>query len=1254
MTRPACSSRSIVHRGVTPAILIAALVGSAATWPTGCATGPRDAGPAITATDASWEQALTALAGSQRDHPDERARRAPPPDGLPPGLASSPDAAMDEKARLSLDEALARLTVAPAPPAADEIPPPEEDRAAALKAYLSGRAKRLAGDAAGAEADLRESVALDPGAPEPWRELGEAQLRTGNAAEAKRSFEAALERAPSDVRALEVVSRFALDRRETALAAGLLARLWALPIEQSDPALRLVTAARLGRTLAELGYVRAASEMLSRAADLPEIFTQPTAYQIELGALYRQAGDLRRDAGDGLLRLGDPAGALAEYERASPLPSLNPGALRPRRVFAAMRLGRSAEAARFLVAEAIAAKGRVDEKFEALAGYVAANSEAGPALAAAFAGVAASPDWSPADRALAAGPLTRARAAALPREKAVELLRRRLALAPGDAATARALLARLGAPAPERLIEEWIRVTGSAEASGAAIADIEPLLGRERTAKGLLEAWPRVSAEAASSEAGRLLHARLLAASGAPADADLEFASILDRNPGHPAAAERAALLIRLGRRAEAEAIARGMPDGPGDAARVAKAGVWARLGEVERALDVLGPSLAEAPDGRAPDAEAAILGAQLHARLGRPEECERLFHRAIAADPTREEAFTGLLALYSPRAPLESESKLVATIRRLREADPSSPTLRWLRAQEAAARGQADLAEREMLDLAEEFPARGPVVERLVKLWLDARATDRAREWLRKQIERRPDEAAPTIRLAEVLAAGREPREGAALLEAWLETYPGDAEASRALETILREKLDEGSRADALAEARLASGPRNAETLVELVELRLDRGQTGEAAASLLELADRRTPLRADLSDRLERAIVEAAQRAMEDRRGYDRVAALAEIANTRLGGSDRLAIAELTMLIRANAAADRLAEATLRASRRSERLRLDAVRFVLSEVALRRDPATGAPDAARRRDAITIITHVVSRTEPLPSDLAALWMLAGSQFEDDDQIAAAYRHARSRGTIDAVMDEMAKMTERNDPAAVVDAAMDRAASRRAELAHFLAGNLDGGPHDELTDEFYRLAIRYDPTFAMARNNLGYRMLERGGDVREAAEQIRLAAERRPEEASIADSLGWAAYKLGRFRDEPNPSGGEPVRGAVSLLRRALELARRDENGPFIVPVVADHLGDALWAAGEREQAVEVWKEAKETSERAVRELRDLQRRATADSPRFLRSLARQFKEIEGAGNGAAEKVAAAGEGREPPIAPAGRPAEKPPPSPS
>ena len=89
--------------------------------------------------------------------------------------------------------------------------------------------------------------------------------------------------------------------------------------------------------------------------------------------------------------------------------------------------------------------------------------------------------------------------------------------------------------------------------------------------------------------------------------------------------------------------------------------------------------------------------------------------------------------------------------------------------------------------------------------------------------------------------------------------------------------------------------------------------------------------------------------------------------------------------------------------------------------------------------------------------------------------------------------------------------------------------------------------------------NYLGYSWVDRGRHLNRALEMIKRAVRKAPNRGEIADSLGWAYYRLGRF-DE-----------AVRYLERAVQLSPHEA-------VINDHLGDALWRVGRKVEARYQW----------------------------------------------------------------------------
>ena len=70
----------------------------------------------------------------------------------------------------------------------------------------------------------------------------------------------------------------------------------------------------------------------------------------------------------------------------------------------------------------------------------------------------------------------------------------------------------------------------------------------------------------------------------------------------------------------------------------------------------------------------------------------------------------------------------------------------------------------------------------------------------------------------------------------------------------------------------------------------------------------------------------------------------------------------------------------------------------------------------------------------------------------------------------------------------------------------------------------------------------------------------IRQAYILQPREASIVDSMGWIAFRLGRLQQ------------ALEFLQKAWQL---DNN-----PEIAAHLGEVLWVDGNKDAALAIWRE--------------------------------------------------------------------------
>lgn len=117
----------------------------------------------------------------------------------------------------------------------------------------------------------------------------------------------------------------------------------------------------------------------------------------------------------------------------------------------------------------------------------------------------------------------------------------------------------------------------------------------------------------------------------------------------------------------------------------------------------------------------------------------------------------------------------------------------------------------------------------------------------------------------------------------------------------------------------------------------------------------------------------------------------------------------------------------------------------------------------------------------------------------------------------------------------------------------------------DRLDDmeRLLRRVIALKPDSQHAYNALGYSLADRGLRLQEARELIRKALELAPGDPFITDSMGWVEFRLGNLAE------------ALRLLRQAYA-ARPDTE-------IAAHLGEVLWVAGQRDEAIRIWREGRQ-----------------------------------------------------------------------
>ena len=101
--------------------------------------------------------------------------------------------------------------------------------------------------------------------------------------------------------------------------------------------------------------------------------------------------------------------------------------------------------------------------------------------------------------------------------------------------------------------------------------------------------------------------------------------------------------------------------------------------------------------------------------------------------------------------------------------------------------------------------------------------------------------------------------------------------------------------------------------------------------------------------------------------------------------------------------------------------------------------------------------------------------------------------------------------------------------------------------------------SLKVKPDQAYVINYLAYSWIEKGINIEKSLEMLEEANRLRKDDPYIIDSLGWALYKLKKYKE------------AKKYLQIAVELMPSD-------PIVNDHFGDVLWKNGHKIQARYYW----------------------------------------------------------------------------
>ena len=120
--------------------------------------------------------------------------------------------------------------------------------------------------------------------------------------------------------------------------------------------------------------------------------------------------------------------------------------------------------------------------------------------------------------------------------------------------------------------------------------------------------------------------------------------------------------------------------------------------------------------------------------------------------------------------------------------------------------------------------------------------------------------------------------------------------------------------------------------------------------------------------------------------------------------------------------------------------------------------------------------------------------------------------------------------------------------------IAYERTGNWEKAEKDFLD------SLESNPNQPYVINYLAYSWIEKGIKIEQSLKMLEEANRLRSNDGYITDSLGWALYKLNKYKE------------AKEYLKKAVQLMPSD-------PIVNDHFADILWMNGEKLQARYYWK---------------------------------------------------------------------------
>ncbi len=185
--------------------------------------------------------------------------------------------------------------------------------------------------------------------------------------------------------------------------------------------------------------------------------------------------------------------------------------------------------------------------------------------------------------------------------------------------------------------------------------------------------------------------------------------------------------------------------------------------------------------------------------------------------------------------------------------------------------------------------------------------------------------------------------------------------------------------------------------------------------------------------------------------------------------------------------------------------------------------------------------------------------WSYQGAK--DPEMAMKLAREAAATGDVDAkvTLADILRVNEKfEESAAVLSTVIGDDPDWRLLYARGIAYDRSGRWTEGERD--LQAALKLKPDDPELLNYLGYSWIDRGEHLSEALAMVQKAVGDNPRSGAMVDSLGWAYYKLGDYKK------------AVETLENAIELEAGD-------PDINNHLGDAYWRVGRRDEAQFQWR---------------------------------------------------------------------------